>query len=52
MFDPKKFTVFPGKIKVGPKCPIFIRGGGTLTNLINPLKSHFFRPLVRVVLGI
>jgi len=26
MFDPKKFTVFPGKIKVGPKCPIFIRG--------------------------
>ena len=23
---PKKFTVFTGKIKVGPKCPIFIRG--------------------------
>ena len=22
----KKFTVFTGKIKVGPKCPIFIRG--------------------------
>ena len=24
-FTPKKFTVFPGKIKVGPKCPTFIR---------------------------
>jgi len=51
MFDPKKFTVFPGKIKVGQKCPIFIRG--------DPYEPHkptekvtFFRPLVRVVLGI
>ena len=24
-FTPIKFTVFPGKIKVGPKCPTFIR---------------------------
>ena len=23
-FTPKKFTVFPGKIKVGPKYPTFI----------------------------
>ena len=23
---PKKFTVFTGKIKAGPKCPTFIRG--------------------------
>ena len=31
-FTPKKFTVFPGKIKVGPKCPTFIRGRWTKKN--------------------
>ena len=50
-FTPKKFTVFPGKIKVGPKCPTFIREYPYEPPKTTE-KSKFFRPLVGVVPGI
>ena len=47
----RNVTVFPGKIKVGPICPTFIRGDPYETQKPKE-KSLFFRPLVGVVLGI